>query len=80
MKTNKIRYSISWVLTNKCNLTCKFCFKKLCEDKNLEQNKKIFDNLSQINIEKLTLSGGEPLLYDGFYELVEYIKSQHFPC
>lgn len=76
MKTNKIRYSISWVLTNKCNLTCKFCFKKLCEDKNLEQNKKIFDNLSQINIEKLTLSGGEPLLYDGFYELVEYIKTK----
>ena len=76
MKTNKIKYSVSWVLTNKCNLACKFCFKKLCEDKSLEENKKIFDNFSQINMQKLTISGGEPLLYENFYDLVEYIKTQ----
>lgn len=73
---SKLKYSISWVLTNKCNRNCKFCFKKLCEDKSLEENKKIFDNFSQINIKKLTISGGEPLLYKGFYELIEYIKTK----
>ena len=76
MKIEKIKYSISWVLTNKCNLNCKFCFKKLCEDRSLEENKKIFDNFSQINIQKLTISGGEALLYDGFYQLIEYIKEK----
>ena len=41
-------YSIYWNITNKCNENCKFCYRKVCKDNTLEQNKRIFDNLSQV--------------------------------
>lgn len=67
-------YSICWNITNKCNENCKFCYRKICNDNTLNQNKKIFDNLSQIKVDKITFSGGEPLLYESLFELVDYIK------
>ena len=67
-------YSICWNITNKCNENCKFCYRKICNDNTLEENKQIFNNLSQIKIGKITFSGGEPLLYDDLFELVDYIR------
>lgn len=69
-------YSVCWNITNKCNENCKFCYRKICNDNSFEQNKKIFDNLSQIKVDKITFSGGEPLLYENLFELVDYIKSK----
>jgi len=71
----KIR-SMCWAVTNKCNENCKFCFRKLCNDNSLEQNKKIADNILQIGIDKITFSGGEPLLYESLFELAKYIKEK----
>ena len=70
-------YSICWNITNKCNENCKFCYRKVCKDNTLEQNKRIFDNLSQVKIDKLTFSGGEPLLYEHLFELVDYIRNKN---
>ena len=70
-------YSICWNITSKCNEDCKFCYRKICDDNSLEQNKNIFDNLSKIKIDKLTFSGGEPLLYEHLFELVDYIRSKN---
>ena len=70
-------YSICWNITNKCNENCKFCYRKMRHDNKLEQNKKIFDNLSQIKVDKITFSGGEPLLYDDLFELVDYVRSKN---
>lgn len=70
-------YSICWNITSKCNQKCKFCYRKHCKDNTLSQNKKIFDNLSQIKIDKITFSGGEPLMYEELFELVDYIRSKN---
>lgn len=70
-------YSVCWNITSKCNEDCKFCFRKKCNENTLEQNKKIFDNLSKIKIQKLTFSGGEALLYNDLFELVDYIKQKN---
>ena len=70
-------YSICWNITNKCNENCKFCYRKICDDNSLEENKKIFDNISQIKIDKITFSGGEPLLYEDLFKLADYIKSKN---
>lgn len=43
-------------------------------DNSLQNNKKIFDNISKIKIDKITFSGGEPLLYENLFELANYIK------
>lgn len=65
---------IVWNITSKCNECCKFCFRKKCKENSLKENKKIVDNLTYINIETLSLSGGEALLYKDLFELVKYIK------
>lgn len=70
-------YSICWNITNKCNENCKFCYRKICDDCSLEENKKIFDNISKIKIDKITFSGGEPLLYENLFELANYIKQKN---
>ena len=70
-------YSICWNITNKCNENCQFCYRKICKDNTLEENKQIFDNLSKIKIDKITFSGGEPLLYDNLFALIDYIKRKN---
>lgn len=70
-------YSICWNITNKCNENCKFCYRKVCRDNTLAENKQIFDNLSKIQVDKITFSGGEPLLYDELFDLIDYIKSKN---
>lgn len=70
-------YSICWNITSKCDQKCKFCYRKHCKDNTLSQNKKIFDNLSQIKIDKITFSGGEPLMYEELFELADYIRSKN---
>ena len=65
-------YSICWNITNKCNESCKFCYRKICDDNSLEENKRIFDNISQIKIDKISFCDGEPLLYDNLFELVNH--------
>lgn len=72
-----ILYSVCWNITDVCNENCKFCFRKYCKENTLEENKKIFDNLSKIKIHKLTFSGGEALLYKDLFKLVDYIKQKN---
>ena len=72
---NNLR-SLCWNITEKCNENCKFCYRKKCKDNTLQENIKIFDNLSQINIEKISFCGGEPLLYKDLFSLVKYIHEK----
>lgn len=65
---------IVWNITSKCNECCKFCFRKKCKENSLDENKKIVCSLSNLDIESLSISGGEALLYDDLFELVRYIK------
>ena len=70
-------YSVCWNVTNKCNENCKFCYRKISNDNSLENNIKIFNNISNIKINKITFAGGEPLLYDKLFDLVDYIKKNN---
>lgn len=67
-------YTVCWNITSNCNENCKFCFRKKCKENSLKQNKEILDNLLKIKIHKLTFSGGEALLYDNLFKLVDYAK------
>lgn len=72
---NKL-YSICWNIESECNEHCKFCYRKHCKNNTLNENKKIFDNISQLEIDKITLCGGEPLLYKPLFELIHYMKEK----
>lgn len=70
-------YSVCWNITNKCNENCKFCYRKISKDNTLENNIKIYNSISNIKINKITFAGGEPLLYDKLFDLVDYIKKNN---
>jgi radical SAM protein with 4Fe4S-binding SPASM domain len=79
-------YIVSWNMTKKCNLLCPHCY--IDSTARLEQNNSelsteearlVIDELSYINDRlMLVLSGGEPLLRDDIYEIVEYASSGGF--
>ena len=70
-------------LTDKCNLNCSYCFKRE-RDKHKEKIKVVyendFSNLVEIakdsSIKKVTLSGGEPLLYKNFEGVVQLLSDK----
>lgn len=70
--------SICWNLTFKCNDKCSFCFVNLnsCAELSLDENWKVFKRLiSRHNIQKISFSGGDPLLYPHIFDLAKKIKS-----
>lgn len=66
-----------WAITGKCNLRCKHCFVSAPDAKfgelSHEECLKIVDNLAEAGIQRLILTGGEPLLRSDFFELIDYI-------
>lgn len=65
-------------LTNRCNLSCKHCVSSCSptEKDYLDTNQilKLIDNLCDLNVRSLILTGGEPLVRNDFFEIVDYIK------
>lgn len=66
-------------LTYKCNLSCSYCYNKSIrqnqDELTVAQWKFILDKVIN-NIGYITLTGGEPTLYNGLLETVKYIKSK----
>lgn len=71
---------IDMVATTKCNFRCKHCF---IPQENLNGSttisvdawKKALGELSKIGLLSITVTGGEPLTYDGLLEVLEYANS-----
>ena len=67
------------VLTRACNLRCNFCFAKRAgyNKKNtisFENLKKIVDFCNDLEVKYLFFTGGEPLLYPQFIDILQYIQ------
>lgn len=69
---------VSWNTTNACNLQCKHCYRDAGLKKEDElttfQAKKLIDEISKAGFKIMIFSGGEPLLREDIYELVEYAR------
>jgi len=73
-------FGASWALTTRCNYKCTYCY-RYKEDKIVDfyQAKKIIDHLYSMGCRKLSLAGGEPLLWDSkesLFKLISYIKKK----
>lgn len=67
-------------ITNKCNLTCIHCIRnagKIAENE-LETSEwlKIIDIFTSLFKTHVTVSGGEPLLYPGFFDIIKRAKEK----
>jgi len=68
-------------LTNRCNLRCIHCYMDSgnlhYDEMSIEEWKNIIDvAASNFPIWHCTLSGGEPMLYKGWYEILQYAKER----
>ncbi|SJZ66415.1 putative heme d1 biosynthesis radical SAM protein NirJ2 [Selenihalanaerobacter shriftii] len=72
---------ISWNTTKECNLYCKHCYResgpeaKQNDELTTEEGKKMLDEIAKAGFKIMIFSGGEPLLRDDIYELVEHAAS-----
>lgn len=67
------------VLTTECNYKCRYCFAEGEKDKKIriipiEKLKAILKVAKEFGINKIKLTGGEPLLYPKIEELLKYIR------
>lgn len=80
--------SISFTITNTCNLRCKMCGQwseegymhgekgRQTSKMELADWKRLVDEVAANNISSILLRGGEPFLFPGIMELIEYINSK----
>ncbi|MGR3309458.1 MAG: radical SAM/SPASM domain-containing protein [Candidatus Brocadiales bacterium] len=72
--------SIELEFTMKCNFRCRYCYSNAGNpaenELNIDEIKSVILQAKKLGAKKIILlGGGEPLLYEGFEEVVEYIAS-----
>lgn len=69
-------------LTNKCNYSCKHCSvnsgKKLKNELNLSEIKRLLKKLKNLKVKNVELTGGEPLLKKELLAIIKYAKILNF--
>ncbi len=79
-RAREIRPIVVWNLTGKCNLKCLHCYASIerYEDE-LDTNeiKRVIDDLSDVGVPLIILSGGEPILRKDLFEIAEYASMRN---
>jgi len=69
---------ISWNTTRECNLLCRHCYRdageKECDELSTAEGKALLDEIAKAGFKIIIFSGGEPLLREDIYELVEHAR------
>ncbi len=72
---------VSWMTTNRCNLSCKHCYQDASPDacaRELagDEARALIDQIAAAGFKVMIFSGGEPLMRPDIYELVAYAASK----
>lgn len=72
--------SANWHFTSKCNYSCKFCTRQNSRGdvSSLDSVDEILTYLKQLDIVKLNIVGGEPMMHPLFYDLLRLSKEMGF--
>ncbi|MDD5546644.1 MAG: radical SAM protein [Candidatus Omnitrophica bacterium] len=76
-----ICFMAHWELTYKCNLGCRHCYAagaKGRQEFSYEKARSVIDELKNMGCLYLTLSGGEVLMRDDFFDIASYAREQGF--
>jgi radical SAM protein with 4Fe4S-binding SPASM domain len=78
-------YSVSWNLTQRCNLHCAHCYMSATSaadttgELTTAECQRVIDEIAQVNPEALLiLTGGEPLIRKDIFDLASYASDQGF--
>lgn len=72
--------NLTWEITHKCNLNCVHCLSasrtEMPDELDLKEAKAVVDQIADIKVFEINFGGGEPLLKDYFFSLIDYIHSK----
>ena len=78
-------FTAHWELTYRCNEKCTHCYldvfaphAKVPDELTTEECLRIVDQMAELGVLNLTLSGGEILVRRDFFEIAEYARSKRF--
>lgn len=79
-------YSISWNLTQRCNLRCAHCYLSAfagadaSQELTTEECRRVMDDIAQVNpnVFLIILTGGGPLLRKDLFEVAAYAAEKGF--
>ncbi len=73
---------VVWEMTSRCNLKCIHCHAfggdASYDELSKEEAMALIDQIASLDIRSLVFTGGEPLLREDLFELIEYAKSLGF--
>ncbi|MGD2247155.1 MAG: radical SAM protein [Candidatus Methanofastidiosia archaeon] len=74
---------VTWEITNICNLRCLHCYNDAGLHRkqffSLEEINCIIDKLDKMNVGRISLSGGEPLMHPHFLDIIATLKKRGIP-
>ena len=72
---------VTFLITNGCNFKCKHCFvsagERIQNELTHEEKFLAIDKLQKLVVNKITFSGGEPLIERHIFEYVTYTKNKN---
>lgn len=78
--SSNIKPVVMWNITRKCNLSCKHCYLDARtshpNELDKEEGFELIDDLAQLGVPILILTGGEPLASDNFFDYANYAKDK----
>lgn len=80
MTFQKIINECHWEITKRCNLSCIHCIAATGSYKELDTNDslRVIDNLSSLGCQELYITGGEPLIRNDIFNILEKAKEKKF--
>lgn len=71
-------FIIDFQVTKRCNLNCQFCCgaDKNKNDVDTDVIKKVIDKLTLAGVDRIVLTGGEPLIRNDIDEIIKYIRNK----
>lgn len=74
----KTCFAVSWALTYRCNLRCKYCayWKKTAKELSTKEIFKILHEMANAGVRGISFTGGEPLLREDIADIINYTKSK----
>lgn len=76
---NRFVGSVFWSITGKCNFKCRHCYmdapKGIMGELSHEEAINLIDQMAECGVLRVDITGGEPLLRNDFWQLVDRIQS-----
>ena len=78
--------TVTWEVTNRCNLRCAHCLSDSSPEADtraefdLEEARRVVDQLAEARVFQIHFGGGEPFLFPGFMELLRHAQARGFCC